>query len=73
MLLRSSVIKWCESKFLVRIVFECGSMRYVVANLKMKLVSKEENSGYLAALTDALKGWKERDKHCHYSARHFRS
>ena len=49
----SAKANFCENSF-----FECGSMRYVVANLKMKLVSKEENSGYLAALTDALKGWK---------------
>ena len=39
----------------------CNSMRYLVANLKMKLVSKEENLGYLSALSDALKGQKEKD------------
>lgn len=33
-------------------------MRYVVANLKMKLVSKAENLEYLGALAESLKGWK---------------
>lgn len=36
-------------------------MRYVVANLKMKLVSKEENLEYLATLSETMKGWKGDD------------
>ena len=36
-------------------------MRYLIANLKMKLVSKEENLGYLSALSDAMKGWRGKE------------
>ncbi len=38
-------------------------MRYLVANLKMKLVSKEENIGYLSMLSAALKNRRDDRSH----------
>ncbi len=36
-------------------------MKYLIANLKMKLVSEKENSEYLLALSEAMKGSKKKD------------
>lgn len=38
-------------------------MRYLIANLKMKLVSEKENADYLLALSEAMRGMKRGDVH----------